>query len=157
LLGLRLDSGELHAGDRAQVLLLEIELHQIHPIDLQRDLLDVAVLEGEIDRFAGLDHGDFIQRDAFLLEVGDGLGGVRIDFAHLGIPLDGVLGFALRMIDLAQDIAGQIPVLAVAIGHHLGRGQGLGVLVLPEPAQRGHVLEAGGKRAVRVFFGELIA
>ena len=94
---------------------------------------------------------------AFLLEIGDGLGGVRIEFLDLAIPVDGLGGLAFGMIDLAEDVAGEVAVLAFAIGHHAGGGEGLDVLFLPEQSERGHVLETGREFAVGVAFGEFAA
>jgi hypothetical protein len=155
--GLGLDAGELDAGDGAEVFLLEVELHQIDAVHLDEGLLDVAVFQGEGNRLAGLEDRDLVHADALFLEVADRLGGIGVEVLDLRVPFDGCGGLALGVVDLAEDVAGEVAVLAVAVGDHARGGERLAVLVLPEQPERGHVLEPGASSLFGVAAGELAA
>ena len=150
---LGIDAGEVDGSDVAEVLLAEIEFHQIDFVDLQGGLFNVAVVELDLDGLAGLESGDFAHADLFLLEVVDGVSGVGVELTDFFIPGHGLGGFTSGVVDLGGNVAGVVTVFAVAIGHAGGAGESLFVVALPEVAEGGHVFEAGLELAVGVALG----
>ena len=74
------------------------------------------------------------------------------NWLKLIIPLALLLWLATGMIYLSQDVAGQVPVLAVAFCYYISCLDGFIILVLGEVTQRLYILEAGEIFAVRVAF-----